>query len=157
LVTHSYLLTALIKLPPIICDLGIMIAMYWLIRGLASVRWALLGVASFAFSPYILSIGATWGQQDADYVFVALLAIVLAIRQRPVWAGVLSGAAIMLKPMPIFLVPLILVYIWRSGGVRAALRYGGSFSASALVISFPYLLPPRPEILAFLHNVRDVE
>jgi dolichol-phosphate mannosyltransferase len=156
-IPQSHLLTAFIKLVPIVSDMGMIAVLYAIARGLIAVRWALLVVATYAFSPYILCIGALWGQQDADYTLVTVIALLLMLKRRDILAGVLCGAAIMLKPMPIFLVPLFFIYLWRWESFRSALRYGVGFVATALIICLPYVWPPHPQVMAFLHAVSLAE
>lgn len=151
-VQQAPLLITFLKLPAIFADLAAMCLFYVAARRSLSVRWVLLGAASYAFSPYILIVGAIWGQQDALYTLAILVAIVFALRRQHLWAGVLCGIAIMLKPQPVVLVPVLFVYAFRWGGVRKAAEFTGGFAATCVTFSLPYLVPPHPQVLVFVRN-----
>ena len=151
-VANEPLLSAWIKLPAILADLGAVWVLYRLARDVLSERKALLVAAGYAFSPAIVFDGALWGETDALSLLPLLLALLFAARRRGIWAGVLFGVAIMLKPQPIIFAPLLLLYLWRWAGWRQAVSALGALCLVSLVCCAPYLLPPRPEVLALYQN-----
>jgi dolichyl-phosphate-mannose-protein mannosyltransferase len=152
-VSQAPLLNVLIKLPAILADLATLALLYSLARRRRSKRWALVAAATYAFSPTILFDGALWGQVDGVSTFAALLGLLFALKRRGLWAGIFFGAALMLKPQPVVFVPLALLYLWRWGGRREAIRACIGMLGSAALICLPYLLPPAPEMLIYLKNV----
>lgn len=140
------------KLPTISANLGSSWLLYRLTRPTTSARWALLATASYALAPSLLLDGALWGQTDGIPVVLILLAIVAIQRERPGWAGAALGAAVMIKPQPIVFLPLLLLYLLRVAGWRAAARASLALVGVVVALCLPYLLPPRFELLTFFHN-----
>ena len=157
LVTQSPLLAVAIKLVPIACDVGLTIVIFALARKRLPLPWALAAAAAYAFSPYVLIIGSVWGQQDAIYTLASVLALLLAFQGKGASAGILSAAAVLLKPQPVVLLPLMVVCLWRWSGPRAAARYCIALAATGILITLPFLLPPHPGILDYVHNVSFVD
>ncbi|HEU5200996.1 MAG TPA: glycosyltransferase family 39 protein [Ktedonobacterales bacterium] len=151
-VANEPLLSAWIKLPAILADLGAVWLLYRLARSVLPERTVLLAAASYAFSPAIVFDGAFWGETDALSLLPLLLALLFAARRRGIWAGILFGVAIMLKPQPVIFAPLLLLYLWRWAGRRQAISALGALCLVSLVCCAPYLLPPRPELLALYQN-----
>lgn len=144
---------AFLKLPEIAAELAIMVLIYDLARRTKGERWALLAAGAFAFAPPVLMDGALWGQTDGIYTLPLLLAFVAAWRRRPALAGALFAITVLLKPHPAVLGVLLVVYLGRWAGVRAALRFAVASAVTALAIVMPYLLQPRPQLLAFFDNL----
>jgi Gpi18-like mannosyltransferase len=155
--TSSPTLSVWMKLPMIAADLGAIVVLYMLARRRMSERWALFLAATYAFSPPILVGGVIWGQIDTLFVFPLLLALYFTLERRGLAAGVCFGLAIMLKPLPLVFAPLFPIYLYRWEGWRQALRFVGGAAGISLILSLPYLMPPRPEVLAFLQNVQKLE
>jgi dolichyl-phosphate-mannose-protein mannosyltransferase len=155
----SPLLDALIKIPPVLADLGLTALLYAVARRVTSPGWALVAAASYAFAPVVLFDGALWGQTDGVAALGLVAALALALRRDPlasVGSGVVLALAILFKPQPVFFVPLLLVYLWRWSGWRDAARALAGLAGAGALLSLPYLLPPRPQILVFIANVQAV-
>ena len=152
-VYQSPLVNVLIKLPSLLADLGVVSLVYWLTRQVRSERWAFVAAATYAISPAILFDGALWGQTDGIVYVVVLLGLLCTLKQRGLWAGILCGLALMLKPQPAIFIPFVLVYLQRWGGRREFKRAVIGMAGSIAVICLPYLLPPLPEIFYYLANV----
>lgn len=142
----------LAKLPTIGANLGASWLIYRLARMATSARWALLATLAYALAPSLLLDGAAWGQTDGVAVFLVLLAIVTIKLRRPLWAGALLGAAVMIKPQPVIFIPILLLYLTLTSGWRDAVKASLGVIGATLVICAPFMLPPRPEIIAFYHN-----
>lgn len=151
-VAQSPLFALFTKLPAIADDLGITSAIYSLARKHLSPRAALIVTTTYAFSPPVIFDSALWGQTDSIFVLAVLAALLLTLRHRGFTAGMLCAIAIMLKPQPVIFIPLIVFYLWRWAGWSVALRAFGGLCVGVLVLALPYLLPPRPEALAFYTN-----
>lgn len=152
--TQSPAFATFLKLPEIAAELAITALIYALARRAKDERWALLAAGAYTFAPPVLMDGALWGQTDAVFVLPLLLAFVAAWRRRPALAGALFAVTVLLKPHPAVLGVLLAVYLWRWAGARAALRFSTGGIVIALAIVTPYLLQPRPQLLAFLDNLR---
>jgi hypothetical protein len=154
LLEQSSAFIAFVRLPLIAIDLGTVIVMYAVGRHFASERRALLLAALYAFAPAILLDGTLWGQMDGLMVLLTLIALLLVAQQRVVWGGVVFGLNLMVKPQPVCFLPLILIFLLRWVGWRAVVRFLGALVGACDVICLPYLLPPHPQLLVFLHTLR---
>jgi Gpi18-like mannosyltransferase len=119
--TPSYLL---LKLPAIVCDLGLA----WIAGTLASrlapaslrERWPVrtLAAAAVLFNPAVIALSAVWGQVDvvpAMFVLWSLLLLFTGPRllQRELAAFVLFAVAIAMKPQSGFVLPVMLYALYR--------------------------------------------
>jgi dolichyl-phosphate-mannose-protein mannosyltransferase len=155
-VAHAPFFALTTKLPAIGADLGITLVAYVLACKRLSPNMALVVAACFAFSPPVILDSALWGQTDSLFVLAVLAALLLTACRRSFTAGMLCAVAIMLKPQPVIFVPLIVFYLWRWAGWRAALRGLSGLCTGVLVLALPYLLPPWPEVLAFYTNFASI-
>ncbi len=152
--TQSPAFAVVLKLPEIAAELAITVIIYALARHAKGERWALLASGAYAFAPPVLMDGALWGQTDGVFVLPLLLAFLAAWRRRPALAGALFAVTVLLKPHPAVLGVLLAVYLWRWVGAQAALRFCAGAATTAIVIVAPYLMQPRPQLLAFFDNLR---
>jgi hypothetical protein len=105
----------------------------------SSRRRVALGLGFMAISP--LLVGATVVARYDLWpaaLTTAALGAVLAGRGRLGSAGL--GVAIMAKVYPVVFVPLVLLYLWRRSGVRAASLAGLSTIGGAALASMPFLV-----------------
>jgi hypothetical protein len=148
---------AYLKLPAIFADIALLTILY--VKALKAMpRWAawLLSV-TYALSPGIIITVIFWGQTDGIVLLLTVAALIFAMRKQPIWCGVMLALAINFKPQPIVFVPLALVYLWRWGGFRLAVRAVIAMAVVTIVVWIPYLLPPHPEALALAHNISLLE
>jgi uncharacterized membrane protein len=64
-------------------------------------------------------------------------------------AGLWLALALAVKPQPLIFVPLVLVYLLRWSGWRAAARAAGTIALTSFVLWLPYLLPPLPPQIVY--------
>ena len=146
LLDQSSAFIAFVRLPLIAADLSTVAPLYAIGRRFASERRALLLAALYAFAPAILLDGTLWGQMDGVMALLLLIALVLVVRQRALWGGVVFGLDLMVKPQPMCLLPLILIiFLLRWVGWRSVVRFLGAMAGACVVICLPYLLPPHPQ------------
>jgi dolichol-phosphate mannosyltransferase len=157
LATSSWL-TLTVKMPAILADLAMTAIIYLLaLRRHLARHWAWLVAALFAFAPMMFLDVAVWGQTDGIMLLLIVVALLLALGQHDVWAGITLALIVNFKPQPIVFLPLMLVYLLRWGGWRAALRTAAAFAGTTLVVWLPYLLPPRFEFRAWMANVARIQ
>jgi Gpi18-like mannosyltransferase len=149
---HIPLLSLLAKLPTLLADLGTIAVLWGLLRREVGERWALGVAAAYALSPAVLLDGVVWGQSDGIPIFFLLLCLAALFAGRYGWAGVCFAVAVMLKPQPIVFAPLLLVWLYRSGGWRPILRASATAATTALAICAPFLAPPHPQLAVFYQN-----
>ena len=156
-VISSHGLKLLLKLPPILAD-EVFIALIY-VKGVRILpRWvAWLAAATYAFSPGILITVLLWGQTDGIALLLITLGFLCALRNKPIWCGIAFALAVCFKLQPAIFVPLALIYMIRWCGVQQTLRAAAAFIGTALVIFFPYLLPPSFEVLAMKANIAHVQ
>jgi Gpi18-like mannosyltransferase len=103
---------ALIKLPPMLADLGVGLALFWIVRRWAgerpdAARLGLAAAAIYVFNPVTWYDSALWGQTDAIGALVVLLTVAALVRGNSEGAAALTVLAALVKPQfGIVLVPL---------------------------------------------------
>ena len=145
-------LATLEKIPTLISDLVLTAVFFLIARRTLSFWWSFGIAAAYALSPAVILIGSDWGQMDGIFALCLVLAFWYAIQHDPIRAGVFFGLALMLKPQPVILTPVLLVYIWHDGW-RALLRTSAAIVATCVVICLPYLIPPKLQVFVLLHNI----
>ncbi len=136
---HSLVLYAVaIKLPVIAAGVGLAyLTAAWLQNlGVPAERCRRAWIFVL-FNPFLLFVGAAWGQIDAIVALLALAALALLVSGRRSASALALALAVCVKPTaaPILLVALAYLAV-RSG--RRALVYGGTFVAGVFVF---YVLP----------------
>ncbi|HEX6798544.1 MAG TPA: glycosyltransferase 87 family protein, partial [Ktedonobacterales bacterium] len=111
-VNYSHALPALFKLPILLADLALIVAIYVVARRKLSPRAAagahrtpLLATATYAFSPVVIFTGVLWGQIDTIFIVLVVLALLAAWKGHGVASGVLFALAVLIKPQPVVFAP----------------------------------------------------
>lgn len=78
----------------------------------------LIAMFLFLFTPTVVLNSALWGQVDIIYTTGLLACLYFLLRQRPIWAFIAFGLALAVKLQAIFLLPLLLILLWRRQMVR---------------------------------------
>jgi Gpi18-like mannosyltransferase len=94
---------ALIKIPPILCDIAIGYILFAIVRAWRgdhpdANRLALIAAGIYLFNPVTWYDSAIWGQTDSVGTLVTLLAVVALIRGNSEGASVLAVLAALVKP-----------------------------------------------------------
>ena len=130
-----------IKLPIIIANLGLA----YLVRSILREQNASPEVAHKAwtfllFSPFLFYFTTAWGQFDSLVALLTLAALVLLDKQRLVISSILLALAISLKPTPVAVVLVVMVYLWGSAWEKL-IRYGVTFTLSMFAFCLlPFIL-----------------
>jgi hypothetical protein len=138
LMPNFYLYNLAMKLPVIAANVGLAYLTGAALQNLgaapAVVRRAWLALL---FNPFVLYVGAAWGQIDAIVALLALAALLLVASGRRDLSAVTLALAVCVKPTaaPVLLAVLIVL---GAGSLVRALRYAAVFVAGALVF---YVLP----------------
>ncbi len=110
----------LVKAPPVLFDLALIVATYAVSRSLFEemrlphVRAMALGAAAVvAFQPAVLYDSAVWSQTDSAVTLAMLLALFFAARGRTKLAFGVWAAGFLIKPHPIIILPVLLYLTWR--------------------------------------------
>ncbi len=146
---NDFALHILVKLPSIVFDVVLILVVYQatrvLVRSHARAREqartaALVAAAVIAFHPAVLYDGPVWAQTDSAITAAMLGALLLAALRRPFGAGMAIGLGLAVKPHPVIIGPVLLILLWRNGGLRAILWAAGGLVLVAGVVLGPWML-----------------
>jgi Gpi18-like mannosyltransferase len=138
-----------VKVLALLLDSGLVVAVHVLARaaGFGPVR-GVVAAAVVAFLPTVVFNGAAWGQVDASYTALLVLALAAVLRSRSWWAMALFGLALAVKLQAVFLAPLFLILVLlRVFPVRAVLAAPVAYLAAFL----PAIVAGRP--LSVIYSV----
>ncbi|MBD5653700.1 MAG: hypothetical protein IAI50_00790, partial [Candidatus Eremiobacteraeota bacterium] len=137
------LLGMLLKIPAIVADLAICCIVFVVIRRWSGSAAALVAVAIAAFAPSTWPISAVWGQVDSicTSFLMAALALTFERKYTLVWSAL--ALAILVKPLPIVLAPLLLMVQFRDRRWSWGLIAG---PGCAIVIAYVVSLPFAPTV-----------
>jgi Gpi18-like mannosyltransferase len=139
----------LMKLPATLADFGLAAGVALALR--SQPRWAIAGFLGILLHPAVIYISAWWGQYESIYVLGALVAWLLAVRNRPGLAAVALAVAVMTKPQAVpLLIPFAAWYLARYGLARSA-RYTLIGAVTIVLLWVPFLAAGGP--IAYLRNV----
>jgi hypothetical protein len=133
---HLYAFAA--KLPVIAANVALAYLIGALLRSMgAAPQAARRAWVALLFNPFVIYVGAEWGQIDAIVALAAVAALVLLVARHPVSSAVLLALAVCVKPTAAPLALAAVLYLW-PGSVRRAFSYAAVFVAAAAVF---YVLP----------------
>lgn len=142
---HQHILAMMIKLPATLADMGLCIVTYLIVRRWFSPQRAFVATAIAATTPSIWLISAYWGQVDSLAAFFVVLALYLAISERYVIAWLCLALGVLVKPQPIVIAPLLLLWQLRNQGMSPRLAFGPAASVTvAYLVSLPFAPSPHP-------------
>lgn len=99
----------IIKLPAILCDLAAAFIIYKLAEKRLPKKGLYLITAFIAFNPVMAFISGGWAQIDQVLTVLLLVSMLLMCDKKVVWAGLVFGVAILMKPQALMAGPLFAV------------------------------------------------
>ena len=105
---YSKLHLVLLKLPPILCDLGCGWLLYREAGKKCNVSQAAVLCAAYLFNPAIVLNSSLWGQVDAVFMLPILCMCLWLTREKLVPAYISFAAAFLIKPQALFFTPVLL-------------------------------------------------
>jgi Gpi18-like mannosyltransferase len=146
---NDALLATFLKLPAIAADLLLCALTFAIVRRWRDDRTALRAAAIAALLPSTWAVSAVWGQVDSICGALVALALVLTLRRAylPAWCAL--TLAILVKPLPAVVVPLLLAQQLadRGAGPRAVL--GPLLGALlAFLVALPFAPTAQPVAVA---------
>lgn len=108
-----------------VADLVTALLVFELVRLHRSVGEATVAGVLISISPVLIVISGFHGNTDPVFVMFSLLAAYLVVRDRPFSAGVAIGLAMSVKLVPLVVVPVLCVWLVRSGWRRLRGFAGG--------------------------------
>lgn len=109
-------LLILVKLPAVIADLFLAYLIYLIARRYWTPGKALFAAAIIAVNPAIWLVSAYWGQADSVAAVFLVWALYLAITERFEFAWAALAFAVLIKPQPLVVAPLLLIWQIRRQG-----------------------------------------
>jgi len=127
---HNFIVYNLaIKLPVIAASIGLAYLVAAVLENLGAARAVVRKAWAFLLlNPFLLYVGAAWGQIDAIVAFLAVAALVLLYARRPAASALVLALAVCFKPVA---APLLLVVLAYQAGrsARRTARYAAVFAA----------------------------
>ncbi|MGH2609709.1 MAG: glycosyltransferase 87 family protein [Tepidiformaceae bacterium] len=145
----DFSLHILVKIPPILFDVALILTVFAATRillrqnGFEDSRartFALIAAGIIAFQPAALYDSAVWGQTDSAITAAMLGSLALAAINRPFSAGAVIALGMAVKPHPIIVGPVLLILLWRAGGLRAIAQATAGGVVVAGVVLGPWIL-----------------
>ncbi|MBC5798937.1 MAG: hypothetical protein GIX03_07605 [Candidatus Eremiobacteraeota bacterium] len=143
---NDVLLGMLLKAPAIAADLGLCILAYGIVGRWFGVRAALWAAAIAALSPATWPISAVWGQVDSLCAMFMVLALACSLGRRYTLAWIVLSCAVLVKPLPVVVAPLILAAQLRDERRWWMLTLG---PAAGLGLAYGVSLPFAPSASPF--------
>ncbi len=116
-ISSPYANALFIKIPCIIADLACAYIVYRISRKTMRRSAALALMALCAFTPVFAYISSGWGQIDQVLALMLIVPILLLYRRHPIWAGLIYGCGILMKPQALMCGPLFaaayLIYVFK--------------------------------------------
>jgi hypothetical protein len=140
---ESSLFTALTKVPALVSELALVLAvLVWgrRLMGDVAATWTVLALW---LNPAVVLNGAALGYLDSAMAMPAAMALLAAGVGRPGLAGVLLAIGVFTKPQPLVVGPVVLgAVIWqcRERWQPAVLRFVGGGALTAVVVVLPFVL-----------------
>ena len=104
---------ALLQLPAILADLGIAYLIYWMFKKKKKAKLGIFGATLFLFNPIIWYNSAVWGQTDAIINFFALLAFILLLERKLMWAVLALLTSFYIKASLLIFAPVFAIIALR--------------------------------------------
>lgn len=99
----------MLKLPTIIADLAVAYLLYRFCKTRFPKRITYFVLFIAALNPAFMFLSGAWGQIDQLLTLCIVASFLMLIDEKPIWAGVLYGAAVLLKPQAFIVGPVIFV------------------------------------------------
>lgn len=133
------LLRLLLKFPAVASDIALCILVFVIAKRWVGARNALVSAALAAFAPSTWPVSAIWGQVDSICSAFMLLSLALVISRKWTIAWGALAVAVLVKPLPIVVAPLLIAAQVRDEGLSPRLFGGPLFGLFiAYVASLPF-------------------
>lgn len=138
------------KLPAILADFGIAGIILWIGRHAKKIGfpdlpfslYALFGMI-FLFNPVSIMDSAWWGQVDSLGVFIFLTAVILLLKRKPFWAGLIYMVAMMTKLQNMIYGPLFFLFAWQMTGFTGLVQAAAGALTGFFGLNIEFVLSGR--------------
>jgi Gpi18-like mannosyltransferase len=150
-------LLAALKLPGLLFETALIGLIFYIAYQKAGVWWAGLAAAVLYFNPGWMVITVWWGQTDAIYTALLLLAVFLLVRRHPRAMWIIFAVAMLAKFQTVVTLPILGLFSlrrfgWRAtlvGGILATLVFVGGELLFFLGSGEAFLTPYRSSVNQF--------
>jgi len=128
----------------IINSLTVLLAYFLFLRGKCNIEISRVAALILALIPsWVIHCGVA--SSEVPFAFFALASVVFLSKniKPPLWfvSGVFAGAAILIRPIGVFIVPLSLFLLWREKAHRQVLRLGALLSiVGVMLVVSPWII-----------------
>jgi len=126
----NYLWRIVMKLPAILADTGIALTVWRMSWNQRGSEWV---VGAVAFNPAMIYLSAMWGQIDSEYALMVLVALWMALSERPFLAGIAFAAAALFKEQGLVATPIVGLAILSNAVDRLQARRDESWTFRAVL------------------------
>ncbi|MDB5042034.1 MAG: putative rane protein [Candidatus Eremiobacteraeota bacterium] len=137
------ILAMLLKVPATLADLAICVVTFLFVNRWFSQRRALVAGMIAALSPTTWLISSYWGQVDSLAAVFVALALYAMVRKQYVVGWIVLALGVLIKPQPIVIAPLLLLWQGREEGFSPRLALG---PAAAIVMTYLVSIPFVPSL-----------
>ena len=138
----------IIKVPGILADLFVIIALFLLILPMGGKRSAFMIATVYAFHPAILHNSSIWGQTDAIFTLFMCITILCIRRERWVLTGIAYAIALMLKMQALILFPIVFI------AILPYLRRWLLVTLGGIAVAIPVFIPfANQNALDIIYNI----
>jgi Gpi18-like mannosyltransferase len=151
-------LAMLLKIPATLADLVLCVVTFLFVSRWFSQSRALVAALIAALSPSTWLISSYWGQVDSLAAACVALALYAMVRKQYVIAWIVLALGVLIKPQPIVIAPLLLVWQAREQGFSPRLVLGPAASiVTSYLVSLPFVPSPQPlAVFAWVSNLLHV-
>ncbi len=130
----------LLKFPSIIFSCLTIIPFFYIVKRISNIQTAKYLSIIFSFSYINLYSSGFLGNDDDVFLFFMITSIYLLFTKRYKLSAVNLAISILFKQIPIILFPAIIIYLYRTLGIRQIAKYIFIFTISFLILLFPFYL-----------------
>jgi len=144
-----------LKIPAILADLVVCSVVFVTARRWVPSRVAIVAAAVAALMPTSWPVSAVWGQVDSLCSVFLILAFYFSLRGAYTASWVALAAGILIKPFPIFAIPVLVVQMLRSRSISWKMAIGPILAVVvAYAVASPFAPAPDPRTV-FLWLVNE--
>ena len=137
----AFFLNFLFKLPPILGDLITVYALYHISLSFTTSKKARNIAAFYFLNPYVIWMSSIVGHAEQLMMAFLLLSILFLIRKKIILASGSLALLVSFRHFPILVIPVILIYIWKTVASSASqtIRFLTIFIGLVTILATPYL------------------
>jgi Gpi18-like mannosyltransferase len=133
------LLSFLMRLPGVICNVLLALTVFLYIQRWKGPRWAHLAMVLFAFNPAVILHTTRWGQIDSVHSLLVVASVICATAAKPELSWMLISLATAAKPQALVFLPVILLLTWKESGRRGLLRGMLAAASTTVIVMSPFI------------------